>query len=74
MHFINISSRWNKHSLEDCIQGWLHDNVVKDFIAFPGILIYFLWWVCNCSIFQDNEIPQEVTTNLIDKLCKEYTT
>lgn len=54
------------------MKEWLEDKSVKEFEAFPGILVYGVWWARNSSIFRDVDIPHEVTVGLILKLPKEF--
>jgi hypothetical protein len=43
------------------MQEWIHDAMVKEYGSFPSIMVYFIRWAHNTSIFQDYEVLVAVT-------------
>jgi hypothetical protein len=41
-------------------------------IRYPCNLVYGIWWASNSSIFQNADIPPEISAGLIVKLTQEY--
>jgi hypothetical protein len=53
------------------MQDFLLNAVVRDFVYFPCIWVYFIWWDRNSCIFQYIMIPMEVISSLIKEFYKE---
>jgi hypothetical protein len=56
---------WNKESLEECYNIWIHDKVVMLYSGLQCIMISNLGWARNSSIFEDKWFPPRVITTIM---------
>jgi hypothetical protein len=67
-----IENHVPNRDLEDWLKLWQENMVNKEYFSLPFFFIYFVWWSRNSLVFQDIQIPYEVTIGLIGKLSTEF--
>jgi hypothetical protein len=58
-------------SMEEWLDLWRREVVVREVELLPSFFVYFIWWSRNLCIFQGKYIPAKVVTGLILKLVVE---
>lgn len=54
--YLGFRNMWSGNSLEECLQGWCNNPLVKKYREFPLIVVWGIWLVRNSRDFEDRNI------------------
>jgi hypothetical protein len=52
-------------NMEEWLDAWRKEPIIRDFVSLPCFIFYFIWWVRNLNIFHNKGLPTEVLVDLI---------
>ena len=56
-YIIGCEGKWNGKYVGECLENWMQNKDLKEYISLPLLSSWSIWLTCNSSIFQDKGMP-----------------